>query len=135
MTELSSMSRRAVFGAAAAAALLAAGCVQSSRDTGGTQSSTGGSAAPGATTAKKGGTFVFAASSDPKTLDPTYATDGESFRVARSIFSPWMAMATLMTFSHASPKTRWWRSTRFTSWFSAARMASALVGLSAPMPR
>ena len=31
-------------------------------------------------------TFVFAASSDPATLDPAFANDGESFRVARQIF-------------------------------------------------
>ncbi len=31
-------------------------------------------------------TFVFAASSDPSSLDPTFASDGESFRVSRQIF-------------------------------------------------
>ncbi|MBO0610474.1 ABC transporter substrate-binding protein [Myceligenerans salitolerans] len=31
-------------------------------------------------------TFVFAASAEPSTLDPAFATDGESFRVARQIF-------------------------------------------------
>jgi peptide/nickel transport system substrate-binding protein len=31
-------------------------------------------------------TFVFAASSDPKSLDPAFASDGESFRVSRQIF-------------------------------------------------
>jgi peptide/nickel transport system substrate-binding protein len=31
-------------------------------------------------------TFVFAASADPGTLDPAFANDGESFRVARQIF-------------------------------------------------
>lgn len=31
-------------------------------------------------------TFIFAASSDPKTLDPAFAQDGESFRVSRQIF-------------------------------------------------
>ncbi len=33
-----------------------------------------------------GGTFVFAASSDPVALDPAFASDGETFRVARQIF-------------------------------------------------
>ena len=31
-------------------------------------------------------TFIFAASSDPASLDPAFASDGESFRVARQIF-------------------------------------------------
>ncbi len=31
-------------------------------------------------------TFVFAASSDPATLNPFFASDGETFRVARQIF-------------------------------------------------
>lgn len=79
MSELSSMSRRALFGSAAAAALLAAGCVSSQRGSGtGGEGSRGGSGG--------GGTFVFAAPSDPKNLDPTYTTDGESFRVARLQF-------------------------------------------------
>lgn len=33
-----------------------------------------------------GGTFVFAGSAEPVTLDPFFASDGESFRVARQIF-------------------------------------------------
>src|SRR5690606_35627590 len=32
------------------------------------------------------GTFIFAASSDPASLDPAFAQDGESFRVSRNIF-------------------------------------------------
>lgn len=32
------------------------------------------------------GTFVFGAASDPATLDPAFAQDGETFRVARQIF-------------------------------------------------
>nr|WP_189348433.1 ABC transporter substrate-binding protein [Zhihengliuella salsuginis] len=31
-------------------------------------------------------TFIFAASSDPQSLDPAFASDGESFRVSRQIF-------------------------------------------------
>ncbi|MCL3862002.1 ABC transporter substrate-binding protein [Actinotalea sp. K2] len=39
------------------------------------------------TTAEAGrDTFIFAASSDPASLDPAFANDGESFRVARNIF-------------------------------------------------
>jgi peptide/nickel transport system substrate-binding protein len=33
-----------------------------------------------------GGTLVFAASGDPKVLDPTFASDGETFRVLRQIY-------------------------------------------------
>ncbi|MBA3280336.1 MAG: ABC transporter substrate-binding protein, partial [Geodermatophilaceae bacterium] len=33
-----------------------------------------------------GGTFVFGAAADPGTLDPAFATDGETFRVTRQIF-------------------------------------------------
>jgi len=33
-----------------------------------------------------GGTFVFGAAGDPGTLDPAFATDGETFRVTRQIF-------------------------------------------------
>ena len=51
-------------------------CVESERDSAGG----GGS---GDTSAD---TFVFAASADPGTLDPAFANDGESFRVARQIF-------------------------------------------------
>nr|WP_222437182.1 ABC transporter substrate-binding protein [Quadrisphaera sp. RL12-1S] len=68
----------------AAAALLATavaltGCAQSQRDTASGDGS-GGSGSGG------GGTFVFAASSDPVMLDPAFASDGETFRVARQIF-------------------------------------------------
>lgn len=58
--------------AAAAATVVAAGllsgCVASDRDEAGSSS------------------FVFAASAAPKTLDPFYASDGETFRVSRQIF-------------------------------------------------
>ncbi|WP_083955916.1 ABC transporter substrate-binding protein [Tersicoccus phoenicis] len=58
-----------------ASALALSGCVQSQRT--GSGSSSGGSV---------NSTFVFAASSDPKTLDPAFASDGESFRVSRQVF-------------------------------------------------
>ncbi|MEV8251745.1 ABC transporter substrate-binding protein [Microbacterium sp. NPDC076768] len=57
------------------AALALAGCVASER---GDDSSDGGGDVDG--------TFVFAASSDPASLDPAFAQDGESFRVSRQIF-------------------------------------------------
>jgi len=54
---------------------LLAGCVQSDRDD---------DAATGS--GEIDSTFVFAASEDPVSLDPAFASDGESFRVARQIF-------------------------------------------------
>ena len=57
-----------------AAALIMTGCAESERDSG-----DGGDGA-------SGGTFVFAGSAEPVTLDPFFASDGESFRVARQIF-------------------------------------------------
>jgi peptide/nickel transport system substrate-binding protein len=72
---LSSLRRPlAVVGAVALAASMAA-CAQSERGDGG-----------GGTGSGEGGTFVFAASSDPVMLDPAFASDGETFRVARQIF-------------------------------------------------
>ncbi len=62
---------------AAALAVVASGCAASERDP---EGGAGGSAEGG------GGTFVFAASSDPVMLDPAFASDGETFRVARQIF-------------------------------------------------
>ncbi|WP_323959308.1 ABC transporter substrate-binding protein [Arthrobacter sp. JZ12] len=61
---------------AAISALLLSGCVQSQRE------EDGGAGAEG----EVDSTFVFAASSDPASLDPAFASDGESFRVSRQIF-------------------------------------------------
>jgi len=67
--------RRSVAGVGlAAAALVLAGCAQSDRDGG------GGGGAEGSDT------FVFAGSAEPVTLDPFFASDGESFRISRQIF-------------------------------------------------
>jgi peptide/nickel transport system substrate-binding protein len=60
---------------AVAASLALAGCAESDRDSGG-EGAEGGS----------GGTFVFAGAADPVLLDPAFASDGETFRVARQIF-------------------------------------------------
>lgn len=60
---------------AALAALVLSGCVASERGDDGAESS-----------GDVDGTFVFAASSDPASLDPAFAQDGESFRVSRQIF-------------------------------------------------
>ncbi len=59
----------------AVAALVLSGCADSERDDG----DNGGDSA-------SGGTFVFAGSAEPVTLDPFFASDGETFRVARQIF-------------------------------------------------
>ncbi len=58
-----------------ALALTMAACAESGRDGGASND-------PEAS----GGTFVFAASSDPVVLDPAFASDGETFRVARQMF-------------------------------------------------
>ena len=60
------------------AALALTACADSERDPGGEGTSGGEEPA--------GGTFVFAASSDPVVLDPAFASDGETFRVARQMF-------------------------------------------------
>lgn len=71
-----SLSRRAMAVAAVGALVTLAGCASSGRDSTSSGNSPGGS----------GGTFVFAGSADPVTLDPFFASDGESFRPARQIF-------------------------------------------------
>lgn len=66
--------KKKAFGAVAVVASMAlavTGCAKSQRGEGG-----GGDV---------DGHFIFAASSDPKTLDPAFASDGESFRVSRQI--------------------------------------------------
>ena len=65
-----------------AAVLALAGCAESERD----DASGSGSGDEGGSSAAAGGTFVFAGSADPVSLDPAFAEDGESFRVARQIF-------------------------------------------------
>jgi peptide/nickel transport system substrate-binding protein len=59
------------------AALVLSGCAESERDNGGSNGGDGGGG---------GGTFVFAGSAEPELLDPAFASDGETFRVARQIF-------------------------------------------------
>ncbi|HEV6953166.1 MAG TPA: ABC transporter substrate-binding protein [Promicromonospora sp.] len=57
-----------------ALAVALSGCVASERDPEGSSSGGGD------------GTFVFAGSAEPSSLDPAFASDGETFRVARQIF-------------------------------------------------
>lgn len=83
------MRRRQLMALAAAGSLVAlAGCADSERaDTGsGSEGETTGASEGEASTGASGGTFVFAGSADPVTLDPFFASDGESFRPARQIF-------------------------------------------------
>src|SRR5918998_1812212 len=63
---------KAAIAAVAVAALAVAGCAESNRD-----DSSGGS---------KKDTLVFGVAGDPKVLDPSFASDGESLRVARQVF-------------------------------------------------
>lgn len=67
----------------AAAALTLTACAASDREAAGEDpdSTEGGQDSAGGRD-----TFIFAASSDPASLDPAFANDGESFRVARQIF-------------------------------------------------
>ncbi len=60
---------------AVAAVMVLAGCADSDREDKGSGGSEAG-----------GGTFVFAGSAEPVTLDPFFASDGETFRIARQIF-------------------------------------------------
>ena len=57
-------------------ALVLSGCAESERSSEG----------EGGDASASGGTFVFAGSAEPVTLDPTFASDGESFRVARQMY-------------------------------------------------
>ena len=70
--------RRGVLAGLLSGALLLTGCAESERDSEGSGGGGGGG--------EGGGTFVFAGSAEPVTLDPFFASDGESFRVARQMF-------------------------------------------------
>jgi peptide/nickel transport system substrate-binding protein len=63
--------RKAAIAVAAIAALTAAGCAESDRESGNTGTKD---------------TMVFGVAGDPKVLDPSFASDGESLRVARQVF-------------------------------------------------
>jgi len=78
--------RRALQAAAATvavSALLLSGCASKRGDDGAANTAaSGGSAAA----SNVNSTFVFASSSDPTSLDPATASDGETFRISRQIF-------------------------------------------------
>jgi peptide/nickel transport system substrate-binding protein len=70
-------TRRAL--AATAAALTAvtlSACASSNRDSGGSNNNGG----------QSGGTLVFGAAGDPANFDPAFASDGETFRIARQLY-------------------------------------------------
>jgi peptide/nickel transport system substrate-binding protein len=64
----------AAIGLVGVSALALSACAQSARET------------DNAGSGKVGGTFTFGAAGAPKLFDPFYATDGETFRVARQMF-------------------------------------------------
>ncbi|WP_016697681.1 ABC transporter substrate-binding protein [Actinoalloteichus spitiensis] len=70
------LRRLTTVGVAGAVALSLSACAESQRDGGGD----GGGSSSG------GGTFTFGAAGAPALFDPFYASDGETFRVARQIF-------------------------------------------------
>jgi peptide/nickel transport system substrate-binding protein len=74
-------SKRWRLGAAVlvSSALTLSACAESERSSGDDGDSEGSSGSTG-------GTLVFAGSAEPVTLDPFFASDGESFRVARQIY-------------------------------------------------
>ncbi len=73
-----------------------ASCAESQREAG-----SDGSAQAG------GGTFVFAASSDPVMLDPAMASDGETFRISRQIFEGLVGAAPGTTDIEPLLATKW----------------------------
>ena len=77
--ETSRPTRRAFTMASLAVATMAtaSACAESERDESGGESSGGSSTVD---------TFVFGGSSDPDSLDPAFASDGETFRISRQIF-------------------------------------------------
>ena len=93
-----SLLARSLMGVASLALVVTLGsCAQSQREPEGT-SSEGGAG---------GGTFVFAASSDPVMLDPALASDGETFRVSRQMFEGLVGAAPGTTDVEALLATEW----------------------------
>ncbi|PRY17934.1 ABC transporter substrate-binding protein [Kineococcus rhizosphaerae] len=93
-------SRRAFTLASVATAGLAtlSACAKSERDEGG---SSGGSSSSGRDT------FVFGGSADPDSLDPVFASDGETFRITRQIFEGLVSTKPGTTELAPSLATKW----------------------------
>lgn len=79
----------------AAATMVATGCAQSDRNEGGG----GGASARDV--------FVFGGSSDPKTLDPAFATDGETFRITRQLYEGLVGLKNGTTEVEPALATQW----------------------------
>jgi peptide/nickel transport system substrate-binding protein len=97
------------FGAACVAGALAitlAACAESERDSGTEQGGAGGT----------GGTMVFGAAGAPRSFDPLFAQDGETFRVSRQIYD------TLITYKQGTSEltpglaTKWESNPDGTEW-------------------
>ena len=87
--------RTRILATIAAATMVVAGCAKSDRDEAG---GGGGSARDG---------FVFGGSADPKTLDPAFATDGETFRVTRQLYEGLVGLKSGTTEVEPSLATEW----------------------------
>ena len=83
----------------AAALVTTSACAESERDTGGEGGGDGGGATRD--------TFVFGGASDPDSLDPVFASDGETFRVTRQIFEGLVSAAPGTTELAPSLATEW----------------------------
>jgi peptide/nickel transport system substrate-binding protein len=91
---------------AGALAITLAACAESQRDPGAEQGGAGAT----------GGTMVFGAAGAPRSFDPLFAQDGETFRVSRQIYD------TLITYKHGTSEltpglaTEWTPSADGTEW-------------------
>jgi peptide/nickel transport system substrate-binding protein len=91
---------------AGALAITLAACAESQRDSGDQQGGAGAT----------GGTMVFGAAGAPRSFDPLFAQDGETFRVSRQIYD------TLITYKHGTSEltpglaTEWSPSPDGTEW-------------------
>jgi peptide/nickel transport system substrate-binding protein len=96
LTVASSLKKSMAVLASVATVTALASCAQSQRDAGSESSASAG-----------GGTFVFAASSDPVMLDPAMASDGETFRISRQIFEGLVSSAPGTTDIEPLLATKW----------------------------
>jgi peptide/nickel transport system substrate-binding protein len=96
LTIASSLKKSMAVLASVATVTALASCAESQRDAGSESSASTG-----------GGTFVFAASSDPVMLDPAMASDGETFRISRQIFEGLVSSAPGTTDIEPLLATKW----------------------------
>jgi peptide/nickel transport system substrate-binding protein len=98
----SSARRTLVLALSGALALAAAACAKSERTTGGGNSGKD--------------TLVFAASSDPKSLDPAFINDGESIRVTRNLYEGLVGLKPGTTDIEPALATEWTSNTAGTEY-------------------